>query len=52
MKIVLIARDGWLLERTKGRPLTNLIRVLLLTRGIATYGTWLKMGRCRIDRFD
>jgi len=47
-KIVTVAKDGWPLEIIKGKPVTNFIRRLLLTKYKTTYKEWRKKGGCKI----
>ena len=51
-KFVLIAKDGYPVEFIIGRPIINIIRLLLHTRKIMRYKNWIKSGGCNIDFGD
>jgi len=47
-RLVFVDRDGWPVERIRGRLVTNAIRLLLHTRRIVRYATWRKAGGCAL----
>lgn len=48
-RIVFLDKYGWVIERFKSRPITNFIRILLLTRKITTVETWEKQSGVGLD---
>jgi len=50
-RLVYVGRDGWPVERIKGRPIISLIRVILFTKKVVRYKTWRAKGGCEIS-FD
>jgi hypothetical protein len=48
-RIIRIARDNWPLETIQGKPFTNFLRKLLLTKYKTTYRKWREKGGCQIS---
>lgn len=46
--LVFVDSHGWPVEGLKGKPITTIIRKLLHTKSIMTYGKWKKLGGCKI----
>jgi hypothetical protein len=47
-RLVFVGRDGWPVERIKGWPITNAIRLLRHARRVVRYETWRKEGGCSL----
>lgn len=48
-RVIRIATDDFPLETIKGKPITNFIRKLLLTKHKITYKEWRRKGGCQIN---
>jgi len=45
---IIIAKDGFPLERIKGKPITNIIRILLFGRGILSKKAYYRVTGIRV----
>ena len=48
-RIIIVAKDNWPLELIKGKPITNFIRKILLTKYKIKYKDWRAKGGCTIS---
>ncbi len=48
-KLVFVAKDGFPVERIINRPILSFFRLLIHTKKIMKYETWLKKGGCKIN---